>query len=108
MALELSNDDVALYLDVFVFSTVVIFALFGFPHLVARLSLPHCEGWFIRETKSTGLKVTLDNNSTVFDPRFEKNTGSDESDIAPYKIDLEDPSGIKTLRSASRKAPRLP
>lgn len=108
MALLLSNDDVALYLDVFVFSTVVIFALFGFPHLVARLSLPHCEGWFIRGTKSTGLKTTLDNNSMVFDPKSEKTTGSDESDIAPYKIDLENPSGIKTLGSASRKAPRLP
>ncbi|QRW07167.1 Ferric reductase like transmembrane component [Ceratobasidium sp. AG-Ba] len=99
---SVSNDDLVLYADVGLAFAVFFFALLGFPRLVARLTLPHCEGWFIRRAKLSdrfvATKIALDDSKPT--KSDEENTS--ESEIAPYKIDLRD-----TPKSAS-VAPKLP
>jgi hypothetical protein len=122
MAPRLSNDDLVLYLDVALLFVVVVFAIFGFPRLVARLSLPHCEGWLIRKDNPSkslvAAKVAFKDKSEAFDAKDEKNDGladsSLESEIAPYQIDLRDATVMKaslavpTLRSDAKAVPKLP
>jgi hypothetical protein len=113
MALRLSNDDLVLYMDAILLFGICVFAIFGFPRLVARLSLPHCEGWIIRKPKSTNspsTKIALDNNN-AFDLKRENADPagmSTESDVAPYKIDLGDSKALPTWRSDLKTAPKLP
>lgn len=107
MALGLSNDDLVLYLDVAILFGIFVFAFFGFPRLVAHLSLPHCEGWIIGKVKSTSSlrsSIVLDNEKALDG----KNIGSGEGETAPYKIDLRNLEALPTLRTDLKGAPRLP
>ncbi|CAE6461442.1 unnamed protein product [Rhizoctonia solani] len=94
-----SSDSLVLFLDIGLLFCIFVFAIFGFPRLVARLSLPHCEGFILRNAKPLATNVTLSNSSSLKD----KN-GSEESDIAPYKVDLTDSKSIPDRTSI----PKLP
>ncbi|KAG8694046.1 hypothetical protein FRC11_002462, partial [Ceratobasidium sp. 423] len=91
-----SNDSLVLYLDVGILFSIFVFSIFGFPRLVARLSLPHCEGFILRNAKPLATKITLANS-------LDK-TGSDESDVAPYKIELTDSKSLPDRNNV----PKLP
>lgn len=120
MAPRFSNDDLVLYIDVALLFVVVVFAIFGFPRLVARLSLPHCEGWLIRKDRSAGSlsRIALQGSTESLDVKNEKNADSAdsslESDVAPYQIDLRDAESMKaslalpSLRSNAKAVPKLP
>lgn len=92
-----SNEDLVLYVDVALAFVVLFFALLSFPRLVARLTLPHCEGWLIRRAKLSSRFVGT--NITLEDSKDTKS--SEEGDVAPYKIDLRDAPRPST-------APKLP
>ncbi|GAB1521150.1 hypothetical protein RhiTH_004241 [Rhizoctonia solani] len=94
-----SNESLVLYLDTALLFCIFLFAVFGFPRLVARLSLPHCEGFVLRNAKPLATKVTLNDGSSLDDK-----AGSDESNIAPYKVDLTD---VKSIPDRN-KTPKLP
>ncbi|QRW20703.1 Ferric reductase like transmembrane component [Rhizoctonia solani] len=94
-----SNESLVLYLDAALLFCIFLFAVFGFPRLVARLSLPHCEGFVLRNAKPLATKVTLNDGSSLDDK-----AGSDESNIAPYKVDLTDAKSIPDRN----KTPKLP
>ncbi|EUC57319.1 incomplete iron reductase, partial [Rhizoctonia solani AG-3 Rhs1AP] len=84
-----SNESLVLYLDVGLLFSIFIFSIFGFPRLVARLSLPYCEGFILRNAKPLATKLTLGSNSSV-----DEKVGSEESNIAPYKVDLTDSKSL--------------
>jgi hypothetical protein len=73
---RLSNEDLVLYTDVGFAFVVFCFAILGFPRLVARLCLPHCEGWLIRKEQSStrflGGKVAFDGKSESLDKGAKK------------------------------------
>lgn len=120
MAPRFSNDDLVLYIDVAILFVVVLFAIFGFPRLAARLSLPHCEGWLIRKDKPAGSlsQIALQGSTDSFGVKNEKKADSTdsslESDVAPYQIDLRDAESMKaslalpSLRSNTNAVPKLP
>lgn len=120
MAPRFSNDDLVLYIDVALLFVVFAFAIFGFPRLVARLSLPHCEGWLIRKDKPVGslARIALEGSTDSLNVKNEKSIGSADSslenDVAPYQIDLRDAESMKTslalptLRSNTKASPKLP
>ncbi|KDN43271.1 hypothetical protein RSAG8_06238, partial [Rhizoctonia solani AG-8 WAC10335] len=97
--IPVSNDSLVLYLDVGLLFSIFIFSVFGFPRLVARLSLPHLEGFILRNAKPLATKLALGNNGSV-----DEKIGSEESDVAPYKIDLTDSKSLPDRTDA----PKLP
>ncbi|KAG8789513.1 hypothetical protein FRC12_013472 [Ceratobasidium sp. 428] len=110
---QVSNADLVLYTDVGLAFLVFCFAVLSFPRLVARLCLPHCEGWLIRKEKPStqflGSKVTFEDKSDALSIKDrEKKDGeeSGESEVAPYQIDLRDAATVKA--SLARPAPKLP
>ncbi|KAG8694759.1 hypothetical protein FRC08_008277 [Ceratobasidium sp. 394] len=110
---RLSNEDLVLYTDVGLAFVVFCFAILGFPRLVARLCLPHCEGWLIRKerpsTQFLGTKVAFDGKSEKENKKdgSESAESSLESEIAPYQIDLRDAASVKASL-ARPTAPKLP
>ncbi|CAE6467656.1 unnamed protein product [Rhizoctonia solani] len=97
--IPISNDSLVLYLDVGLLFSIFIFSIFGFPRLVARLSLPYCEGFILRNAKPLATKVTLGNNGSLDDK-----TGSEESGVAPYKLELTDSKSLPDRNDV----PKLP
>ncbi|CEL59888.1 Ferric reduction oxidase 8, mitochondrial OS=Arabidopsis thaliana GN=FRO8 PE=2 SV=1 [Rhizoctonia solani AG-1 IB] len=97
--IPVTNDSLVLFLDVGLLFCIFVFAVFGFPRLVVRLSLPHCEGFILRNAKPLATHVTLGGSGPVDDK-----PGSEESDIAPYKVDLTDSKSIPDRTNT----PKLP
>ncbi|KAH7338359.1 hypothetical protein B0J17DRAFT_662222 [Rhizoctonia solani] len=97
--IPVSDGSLVLYLDVGILFSIFVFSVFGFPRLVARLSLPHCEGFILRNAKPLATKLTLGNNGSV-----DEKIGSEESNVAPYNVDLTDSKSLPD-RNVTPKLP---